>query len=79
MEPELGPDGYRAAAALLPPLTAALTLLPNLMPSIVMVGKKKHRGKNKRMPKAANHGARPCNSTGRRWRRNRRTRPPHGS
>ena len=63
-----GAAAQRAAAALLPPLTAALTLLPNLMPSIVMVGKKKHRGKNKRMPKAANHGARPCSHVMRRRR-----------
>ena len=58
----------RAMDALLPPLTAAWTLLPELMPSIVLTGKKKHHGKNKRYPKAANHGARPCSHIGRKQR-----------
>ena len=58
----------RAAAALLPALTAAWTLLPGLIPSIVFVGKKSHRGKNKRMPKKCNHGARPCSHVMRRRR-----------
>ena len=63
-----GAEVQRAAAALLPALTAAWTLLPDLMPTIVQVGKKSHRGKNKRMPKKANHGARPCSHVMRRRR-----------
>jgi len=52
----------------LPALTAAWTLLPDLMPSLLLVGKKSHRGKNKRKPKRANHGALPCSHVMRRQR-----------
>ena len=59
------------AVALLPALTAAWTLsqgISDLVPSILLVGKKSHRGKNKRMPKKANHGALPCSHVMRRRR-----------
>jgi hypothetical protein len=52
----------------LPALTAAWTLLPSLVPAVVFIGKAKHRGKNKRPPKPANHGSRPCSHVGRRQR-----------
>ena len=39
-----------------------------LMPAILMTGKSKASGKNKRFPKAANHGSRPCSHIGRRQR-----------
>jgi hypothetical protein len=59
----------RAPWLLLPPLTAAWALVADdLAPHIVLTGKGKHRGKNKRIPKAANHGARPANHVGRRQR-----------
>lgn len=58
----------QAAGALLPALTAAWTLLPDLMPSILNVGKKQHNGKNSRKPKKANHGALPCSHVMRRRR-----------
>lgn len=57
--------------SLLPPAIAAWTLLPSLqslMPSILLVGKSKVSGKNKRPAKAPNHGARPCSHVGRRQR-----------
>ena len=41
-------------------------LLPTLL---LMTGKSKHHGKNKRPLKPANHGARPCNHVGRHARR----------
>ena len=63
-----GADAQQAAAALLPALTAAWTLVPDLVPSLLHVGKGKHHGKNKRMPKKANHGARPCSHVMRRRR-----------
>ena len=80
-----GPAAALAAAALaarwLTPLARGLSDVAAAVvdPAIVLTGKGKQHGKNKRRIKKANHGARPCNSTGRRWRRNRRTRPPHGS
>uniref|UniRef100_A0A7S2NGJ0 Uncharacterized protein n=1 Tax=Haptolina brevifila TaxID=156173 RepID=A0A7S2NGJ0_9EUKA len=52
----------------LPAITAAFTLLPNLIPAILLTGKGKSSGKSKRMPKPANHGSRPCNHVGRRQR-----------
>ena len=58
----------QAAGSLLPALMAGMTLLADVMPSIVMIGKKKHRGKNKRRPTSANHGARPCSHVMRRRR-----------
>lgn len=64
------PSGAMWPWQLAPALTAACSLLPELnFPSIVLVGKKKHHGKNKRYPKPANHGARPANHIGRhqRW------------
>lgn len=66
----VGPDtlARRAVAALLPPFMTAWTVLPNLIPSIVLVGKKTRNGKNKRIPSKANHGARPCSHVGRRQR-----------
>ena len=79
------PAAALAAAALaarwLTPLARGLSDVAAAVvdPAIVLTGKGKQHGKNKRRIKKANHGARPCNSTGRRWRRNRRTRPPHGS
>ncbi|KAL1514835.1 hypothetical protein AB1Y20_003920 [Prymnesium parvum] len=33
---------------------------------LLMTGKRKSAGKNKRIPKPANHGSRPCNHVGRR-------------
>ena len=61
-----------AARMLMPALTAAVTLLPrattDLIPSILLVGKRRTSGKSKRHPKRANHGARPCNHVGRRQR-----------
>ena len=54
-------------SALLPALTAAWTL-PGLIPSLLLTGKGKRSGKSKRHPKAANHGARPCNHVGRKQR-----------
>ena len=57
-----------ATAALLPPLLLAWTVLPGLIPSILLIGKKKHHGKNKRMPKKSNHGALPCSHVMRRRR-----------
>lgn len=57
-----------ALEALLPPLTAGLTLVQNLVPSIVLTGKSKHSGKNKRRPNKCNHGARPCSHVMRRRR-----------
>jgi len=42
---------------------------PLLEALLLMVGKRTHRGKNKRPVKPANHGARPCNSRGRKARR----------
>merc|ERR1712060_143578 len=42
---------------------------------LLMTGKSKHHGKNKRKIKPANHGARPCNHTGRHARRPRRGKP----
>ena len=59
------------AESLLPPLISAWTLLPSLqslIPSILLVGKSKTSGKNKRPPKAPNHGARPCSHVARRQR-----------
>lgn len=59
---------------LLPALAmAAWTMFPrmptaDLLPSILLVGKRRTSGKSKRMPKPANHGARPCNHVGRRQR-----------
>ena len=50
--------------------TAAL-----LIPPLLMAGKRKHHGKNKRRIKPQNHGARPCNQTGRRARRPKSFRP----
>ena len=40
----------------------------DLMPSILMTGKRRTSGKSKRHPKPANHGARACNHVGRRQR-----------
>ena len=37
-----------------------------LEPALLLTGKRKHHGKNKRAIKKANHGARPCNHTARR-------------
>ena len=60
------------ATAVLPALAAAWTLFPpvlaDLMPSILMTGKRRTSGKSKRHPKPANHGARACNHVGRRQR-----------
>jgi len=53
------------ARAVLPALVAGMTLLPNLVPSLLLTGKGKNTGKSNRMPKAANHGSRPCNHVGR--------------
>jgi hypothetical protein len=53
---------------LLPALSAMATLLPGLMPSLLLTGKSKWSGKNKRHPKAANHGSRPASHIGRRQR-----------
>ena len=58
--PGLGAIVRRAAGAVLPSITAAFTILPDLLPAMVLTGKKKHHGKNKRYPKKANHGALPC-------------------
>ena len=41
---------------------------------LLMTGKAKHCGKNKRRIKPANHGARPCNHTARREKRPKRIR-----
>jgi len=53
------------ARDVLPALVAGMTLLPNLVPSLLLTGKSKNTGKSNRMPKAPNHGARPCNHVGR--------------
>ena len=66
--PGVGAIMRRVAGALLPPITAAFTIASDLMPAIVLTGKKKHHGKNKRYPKAANHGARPCSHIARKQR-----------
>ena len=55
----------RSAQVVLPALIAGMTLLPNLVPSLLLTGKGKNTGKSNRRPKAANHGARPCNHVGR--------------
>ena len=61
--------GGGAAALVLPPLTAAWALLPSFLnPTIVLTGKGKYKGKNKRHPKPANHNARPCSHIARRQR-----------
>ena len=64
------PSPSGVAALLVPPLTAAasLPLLRDLMPTIVLTGKGKYKGKNKRHPKPANHNARPCSHIARRQR-----------
>ena len=46
----------------------AWTLLPDLIPHILLVGKRTSAGKNKRYPSKANHGSRPCSHVGRRQR-----------
>ena len=46
----------------------APALVPEMMSSLLLTGKSKHAGKNKRWPKKANHGARPCSHVGRRQR-----------
>ena len=57
-------------------LRAQLPLL--ILPALVfMVGKTKRSGKNKRIPKPANHGSKPCSHVGRRMRRPRRNRVKH--
>ena len=65
-------DAARSATrAFLPPFLAAWHMLPraaDLMPSLLLTGRGKWAGKNKRIPKKANHGARPCNHVGRRQR-----------
>lgn len=63
-------DRHAGATTLLPALAiTAWSVLPDLIPSILLVGKGTHRGKNKRPPKKANHGARPCSHVGRRQRK----------
>ena len=53
------------------PASLATVVIPALL---LMTGKAKHCGKNKRRIKPANNGARPCNHTGRHERRPRRHR-----
>ena len=63
---------HNVAIAMLPAFAAAWTLFPaalaDLVPGIVMIGKRRTSGKSKRHPKPANHGARPCNHVGRKQR-----------
>ena len=48
----------------------AFSLLPELnFPALLLTGKGKYTGKNKRYPKKANHGARPTSHIGRQQRR----------
>ena len=63
-----GPVTRHAAPTLLPQLAAVCALPFNLIPTIVQIGKSKYSGKNKRIPKKANHGARPCSHVMRRRR-----------
>ena len=70
----------RSVESTLPPAiaVAAWTLLPSLIPNILLAGKSKWTGKNKRYPNKANHGAKPCSHVGRKQRQaaKGRLRPP---
>jgi len=58
-----------AAPQLLPALVAVSTLLPGIVwDGLLLTGKGKYTGKNKRHPKKCNHGARPCSHIARRQR-----------